>query len=200
MKRIILSSLVILGLVGLIAGATVAYFSDTATIYGSTFSTSTMVLKIDSNPLQETYTWSDGFPCPTDYYVAGLYPGYPNGGEHNWQVLDLKNVGTVDGYVTIQLNKTSGSDLLADNLIFTVLFDDDNTGDFVQKARGTLTQFQGNTYTLGVITDTTLGDEGDLVGPMASVKIVWEVPTTALNDIQGKTLTIDTVFGLEQVR
>ena len=46
------------------------------------------------------------------------------------------------------------------------------------------------TYTLGPIIGTD---------KIASVKIVWLVPASAGNDIQGDSVTIDTEFGVNQI-
>jgi len=194
MKKIILSlALITLSIAGLTA-ATVAYFSDSGAVLGTTFSTSTMDLGIDKNPDGTIYDWVDNFT--NGQTISGLYPGYPTKGEHNWQVLDLKNIGTVDGNVTIQLNATSWS-ALGDNLVFTVSYDSDNDGTFVPVVTGTLAQFAGNTYALGGFTGVS-NNLGNQEGKMSSVKIEWSVPTSAGNDIQGKSVTIDAVFGLEQ--
>jgi predicted ribosomally synthesized peptide with SipW-like signal peptide len=194
MKKIILS-LTLIGLtIGGVTAATVAYFTDTATLSGTTFSTSTMDLAIDSNPAPDAWNWVDNFASGTT--ISGLYPGYPNKAEHNWQVLDLKNIGTVDGNLTLQLNATSWS-ALGDNLVFTVSYDSANNGTFVPVTTGTLAQFAGNTYTLGGFSGVT-NSNGGQDGKMASVKIEWSVPGSAGNDIQGKSVTIDAVFGLEQ--
>lgn len=88
------------------------------------------------------------------------------------------------------MNATSWS-ALGDNLIFTVSYDVDNNGDtWVPVTTGTLAQFAGNTYQLGKID----------ANAVTSVKIAWSVPASAGNDIQGKSVTIDAVFGLEQVQ
>ena len=52
MKRIILSSLVILGLVGGVAVATRAYFFDTEQVLGNTFTAGKLDLELDAgNPI-----------------------------------------------------------------------------------------------------------------------------------------------------
>lgn len=199
MKKIILS-LALIGLtIGGVTAATVAYFNDTATIYGSTFSSGTLDLVIDQNPAGAEYDWSDGFANPFPAFT-NLYPGGPEGS----QVIDIMNIGEVPGSATIKLHRTSAWNQLPDNLIFTIYFDGDNNGDtgagddWTLVASGTLAQFEGNTYTLGQITGSSSFSDGQ-TGKMASVRIVWSVPASAGNEIQGDSVTIDTVFGLEQI-
>jgi hypothetical protein len=78
MKRIIISSMLVLGVVTATAGATKAVFSDTASIAGNTISTGT--LKIDVNnrvgkPIQ----------------ITSMKPGDTS----DWAWVDVQNVGTI---------------------------------------------------------------------------------------------------------
>lgn len=191
----ILKSLVIVVAVAAVAGgATWSYFSDTAAITGNTFSTGTLDLVIDSNPSSSVYTWSDGFANPVDPF-AKVQPGSTGS-----QILDIKNVGDVDGIATIKFDTTTWS-ALGDNLYFTVSYDANHDGTFeTAVASGSLAAWNHNTYTLGAITSsaTTDGTPTAYLGKIASVKIDWSVPTSAGNNIQGKSVKIDTVLGLEQ--
>jgi predicted ribosomally synthesized peptide with SipW-like signal peptide len=189
MKKIILS-LALIGLtIGGVTAATVAYFSDTAAITGNTFSSGTLDLKIDANPSGATYQWEDGFANSTPF--ANLFPG-----SHGEQIIDIKNVGTVAGSATIKFDATTWS-ALGDNLYFTVYYDGNHDGVFDSAiATGSLAAWNHNTYVLGPITGTP--DDGTGTGTLASVKIAWDVPTSAVNNIQGQSVTIDAVFGLEQ--
>jgi hypothetical protein len=184
MKKIILS-LAIVGIVGAIAvGGTIAYFSDTATITGNTFTSGTLDLQIDSDASSSNYAWSDGFSNPTPF--SNLYPGFTDE-----QIIDIWNAGSVDGYATIDLNRTSSWSDLAGVLNFRVYYDGNHDGTFEDTGlNGTVDQFT-HAYNLGAITSEN---------KIASVKIVWLVPTSAGNGIQGDSVTIDAVFGLEQNR
>ena len=187
MKKIMLS----LGIIAIVAvgavGATRAYFTSTASVTGNTFSSGSMALKIDSDPSSSGQTWVDTFNSGAN--IAGLYPGYPAKGEHNWQVIDIQNQGDLNGSATIQLNTTSWS-ALGDNLNFSISYDALNNGTFVPVTSGTLAQFVDQTYNLGTIN----------AGQIASVKIEWAVPTSAGNDIMGKSVVVDGVFGLTQTQ
>ena len=206
MKKILLS----LGVIAIVAvgaiGATRAYFSSTATMSGNTFTAGTMALKIDQNVSGGTQNWVNGFDVTSDDFknangwnstnngwnlfmaqsgLSNLYPGVTN-----QQIMDIKNDGTVDGIATIKFDATAWNPAaIGDNLNFTVYYDAFNTGTYGPAiASGTLAAWNHNTYNLGVLTH----------GAIASVKIVWSIPTTAGNDIMGATATVNTVFGLNQ--
>lgn len=192
-------SLAIIAVVGALGyGATQALFDSEASITGSTFSAGTMTLKIDSDDRGDFYNWLSTFAAPTNF-VTNLYPGYPSHAEHNWQIIDLKNEGSLSGNTTIKLEMKTGTTELADNLIFTITYDGDHNGTFeTTVASGPLSAWNGNTYPMGAITGAN-ADSGDPTGTLASVKIEWSVPSSAGNDIQGDSVTIDTTFGLTQV-
>ena len=106
-------------------------------------------------------------------------------------------MGTVDGYATIDLNRTSDWSDLAGVLNFRVEYDGNHDGYFDHTTlNGTIDQYQGP-YTLGPISGPSTDSR---VRNVASVKIVWSVPTTAGDEIQGDALTANVVFGLEQTR
>ena len=67
-KKIILS-LSVIGVVAAIAiGGTVAYFSDTETSTGNTFTAGTIDISVnDENPWNESFAFADMKPCYTDY-------------------------------------------------------------------------------------------------------------------------------------
>ena len=200
-----------MAVVAVVAGGTYALWSDTATITGSTFSAGTMDLKIDRNGDPNLYAWSDGFSInqvlglptgmPAELF-KNLYPGYPANNEHNWQVIDIMDVnGTVpNSEATIKFEITSDTNELADNLRIRVYFDPENNGFTEGQAAlydAPLSSYTG-VYTLGRITSQVVDNLGGLKGKPASVKIEWYVPGSAGDNIQGDSLTINTVFGLQQ--
>ena len=69
MNKKILISLSIIGIVAAIAvGGTIAYFSDTETSKGNTFTAGVIDISIDGeNPWHKTFTLADMKPCYTDY-------------------------------------------------------------------------------------------------------------------------------------
>lgn len=182
MKTILKSTLMIIAASAIVGGATKAYFTDTATISGNTFSAGTLDLKIDSNPSPSVATWENGFTNPYNPF-AKIKPG-----DKGEQIIDIKNEGNVDGNATIKLSRTSAWNELASKLTFTMLYDAENDGTFVETGvSGALDAFTG-IYALGTLP----------AGRISSVKILWSVPTSAGNEIQGDSVTFNAVFGIEQ--
>lgn len=191
MKKILLS-LSLIAVVAVVAvTATRAYFSDTVTVSGNTFTSGTLDLKVDSDPQGSVYAWQDSF---TNTYnpFSNIKPG--DTGE---QIVDIKNVGSIDGNATIKFDVTSAWNALPDNLYFKVYFDGNHDGifDSTPIAEGYLTAWNHNTYNLGQMTGAP---ESGTTGKVSSVKIVWSVPTSAGNNIQGTSIVLDTTFGLVQ--
>jgi predicted ribosomally synthesized peptide with SipW-like signal peptide len=185
MKKIILS-LSVIALVAVVAvGVTRAYFSSTATISGNTFTSGSFALKIDNDPNPNWQNWTDGFTTPAGFF-ANLYPGY----EYS-QIIDIKNVGNVDGVASIKLNSNGGPNLYR-SMVVKVYYDQENngfTGSEPAAAQGTLDAYTG-TYTLGPIG----------ANKVASVKVVWSIPTSVGNEIMGESIVVDAVFGLNQIQ
>ena len=158
MKKIILS-LAIVGVVGaVVIGGTIAYFSDTATISGNILTAGTLDLKIDEDTSGAGYRWVNSFTAPSGYF-DNLFPGFSSG---DGQIVDLKNVGTVDGYATIKF-ETANTNELVGVLKIEVLYDGDRDGNFndgLLVLNGPLSVWNGNTYTLGPI----VGGEGNASG------------------------------------
>jgi len=86
MNRKIIISLSVIGIVAAIAiGGTVAFFSDTETSTGNTFTAGTLNLKVgDDDPT----TWS--------YYAGDIKPG-----DEDKEFVTLQNTGSIDGYLHI---------------------------------------------------------------------------------------------------
>lgn len=166
-------------------GATYAYFSDTATLSGSTFSAGTLDLKIDSDKLGGNQSWVDSFAAPANF-LTNMKPG-----DTGAQIIDIKSDGTIKGGIaTLDLNRTSAWSDLAGVLKFRVYFDANNTGSWVDTGlNGTVDQYT-KAYDLGEIKSGS---------GIASVKIEWSVPASAGNNIQGDSVTLDAIFGLNQV-
>jgi predicted ribosomally synthesized peptide with SipW-like signal peptide len=193
MKKILLS----LGVIAIVAvgaiGATRAYFSDTATVSGSTITAGTLDLKVDSNLSGGTQEWSDGFSSPVTF--ANLAPGFSQS-----QTVDIQKQGSVDGQASIRFHLTANKDKTVSG---------DWSGSLAQNMRVKVSYAPNNTDFGGVLYDYTLAEFhantnqlllGAITGSdkIASVKLEWYIPTSAGNDIQGDSLTVDTIFGLAQ--
>ncbi len=181
--KTILKSLAAIVAVGAIAGgATFAYFSDEETITGNSFTAGTVDLKIDSNPDSTIQWWHDGFA--NTHGITNLAPG-----DTDSQIIDIKNVGSIDSEVTFDMNRTSNWSDLAGALEFHVYFDAKNDGGWDDtNLHGTVDEFT-QAYNLGLIESET---------GIASVKIEWTLPASTGNDAQGDNVTIDALFGLMQ--
>ena len=99
MTKKILISLSIISIVAAIAvGGTIAYFSDTETSTGNTFSTGVIDIWIDGqNPWTESWDIVDMKPCETGYINFVIHnPG--NNPLNVWK--KIKNITTDDGIIT----------------------------------------------------------------------------------------------------
>jgi len=68
MKKVLISLSIIAAVAAIVVGATTAYFSDTETSTGNTFTAGTIDISIDDqNPWSEKFTMADMKPCYTDY-------------------------------------------------------------------------------------------------------------------------------------
>ncbi|MHA1483370.1 MAG: TasA family protein, partial [Candidatus Heimdallarchaeaceae archaeon] len=67
-KKIIISLSVIAVVAAVVVGGTIAYFSDTETSTGNTFTAGTIDISVNGeNPWSESFTLADMKPCYTDY-------------------------------------------------------------------------------------------------------------------------------------
>lgn len=99
MNKKILISLSVIGVVAAIGiGGTIAYFSDTETSTGNTFSTGTIDIKIDGqNPWTQSWDIVDMKPCETGYITFNIQnPG--DNPVNVWKT--IKNITTSDGDIT----------------------------------------------------------------------------------------------------
>ncbi|MFA5871318.1 MAG: hypothetical protein WC858_01220 [Parcubacteria group bacterium] len=200
MKNIIRSLVFIIAVAAIAGVATYAAYHTDGTVAGVTASADPMYLRIDANPARDVFDWRDSFTVTTDQlHQLGLDKLRP--GSSGEQIFDIKNVGDVPGSATIKFDKTAGSSVLADNLIVTVHYDDDNdNAGWEEVTHGPLSAWNHNTYQLGPINGNPANDDGNLVGSMASVKVAWSIPFSSVgNSIMGQSVTFNTTFGLDQI-
>ncbi len=85
MKKILFSFLVIFVFVGLISGVTSAYFSDTVTSTGNTFTTGILDLNLDANNTNVV-----------KFEVTNMKPG-----DNETRTWKINNVGNINGYLDL---------------------------------------------------------------------------------------------------
>lgn len=85
MKKILFSFLIIFVFVGLISGVTLAYFSDTVTSTGNTFTTGILDLNLDGNNTNVV-----------KFEVTNMKPG-----DSETRTWEINNVGNMNGYLDL---------------------------------------------------------------------------------------------------
>jgi len=226
MKRKVLLSIIIIGVVGALIGAGVfAYFSDTETSTGNTFTAGTMNLDLtdasDDGTESEVATWvfSDIAPGDTDGVAR----------------LTITNTGTLSGYLDLSgiavanaenndpatdeaeaaddadtSNDTGGGELGA-NLLVQIWIDADNDG-LVGGSGGTLTE--ESIYPAAAIGAADPGVTGVLDNIAASynldellntgapnstyIALLYDLPGATNNTVQGDSATLSFTVELDQ--
>ena len=90
MKKLLLSILAIFLVIGLVGAGTLAWFQDTETSTGNTFTAGTLDLKIRDWTGTESGTWKDGVTAT--WTLSGMEPGVS---ETGIQQIELQNVGSI---------------------------------------------------------------------------------------------------------
>lgn len=193
MNKKILISLSVIGAVAAIAvGGTLAYFSDTETSTGNTFTAGTLNLTVsDADPLVDKFT------------VTNVKPG-----DSSFKDWALKNTGSIDGSLDIAFSllvddentvwESEGADAadsgeLAENLSLTIYIDENGN----------------NTYDSGSDTLVYQGMASGIVGEKLSnyamaaaynksIRIEWSIGTGVGNNIQSDIAGFDITFELLQ--
>jgi spore coat-associated protein N len=211
MKKILSLSIVALMVIGLVAGGTWAFFSDTESSTDNEFSAGTLDLTIE-----------EGNVAVTMFSVTDKVPG-----ESGSASADLANVGNTSGELDISISNYTSTESTGS----TEYESDDIGGEGVGELGGVLTIAmyidvdESGTWTsgdIGLKSDETTytysageadlqyaavsaydGDEWDAVLTMAAAAtddlvVLWDIPTSADNTIQGDSLSFDISFVLEQ--
>jgi spore coat-associated protein N len=204
MKKIVGLSLAALLIIGIIGGATFAYFSDTESSTGNTLTAGTLDLKIDGGDI-----------AVTTFNVSGVAPGDSGSGSSI-----LTNAGSIAGELDITTSAitntgaASGSteygddsgDLGASAEIAMYLDIDQsgtwNTGDIGLMSDGTTYAFP-TALDYDIINNYGSETWNEVVTTMAAsasdnIVVNWQVPTGAGNSIQGDSVSFDITFILEQ--
>jgi len=216
MDKKILASMVIIAVASMLLGAgTVAYFSDTETSTGNTFTVSTespnliVWWPVPPYNIEATkYDDESGKPLPTLFDVSDLEPG--DSGETRCHV---NNIGDVDGILYFNIisivnnentcidpeqkagdDPTSAEGELGEHLLITVLYGDENPGSPYYTAIDNvpLNDLEDNPQELGELVFEGQGLDGK------DIIIQWTLPTSTTSIVQSDTVTFDIVFILNQ--
>ena len=202
MNKKILISLSIIGVVAAIAiGGTIAYFSDTETSTGNTFTAGTLNLKVGDND-----------PTGWNFQIGDIKPG-----DSGFQEVILQNTGSLDGYLHITFTNLVNDDIsctdperdveggdcgvsldpgkgeLAENLDILIYLDVNADNDF-DLGTDTLI-YQGKAE--GIL-------EGDMfnyslpVSASRDFRIKWVLDNSIGNIVQTDTTGFDVIFELTQ--
>lgn len=203
MNKILLSLLTI-SLVAVVAvSATRAYFFDTETSTGNSFTAGTLDLKVDG---------ADD-PIPAKISVPTMKPGGSGS-----VIIALHNDGNIDGGVLVkntgvtnsegdnpepETDKTEPGDL-GGALITSIKYDADNDGTFEVSpwpGSGTGSVFPTLDSQSGEMFGSLFGptDMPLAKGDTRNMEISWEIPTGTGNEIMGDTASFALEFHLEQV-
>jgi len=202
MKKILGLTVATLLVIAMVGGGTWAYFSDTETSASNSLTAGTLDLNIDS-----------GDTAVTTFAVTNVVPGDSGNGSNT-----LANVGDLNGELDIQFSTITntpgagggeyegGSGELGANAEIAVYIDVDQSGDWSSGDIGL--KSDDTTYSHPTVLDYDALDNYDSaiwdeVETMATSTaddfiVMWRVPTSAGNDIQGDSVSFDVTFTLEQ--
>ena len=202
MKKILGLTIAALLVMALVGGGTWAYFSDPETSTDNSLTAGTLDLNING-----------GNTAVTTFSATNVAPGDSGSGSSV-----LANVGSLSGELDISFSVITntpgaggteyegGSGELGGEAEIAVYIDVDQSGDWSSGDIGL--KSDSTTYShptaLNYATIDSYGsDSWDAVETMAApasdnFTILWRVPTTAGNDIQGDSVSFDVTFILEQ--
>ncbi len=188
MKKIVIS-LVVIGVVGVVAiGGTIAYFSDTETSTGNTFTAGT--LDLGNIPQIAIISYNNVYPG-WNYHDASHW-GY----DHISAVVARNNGSLALKYRVIAATTTPISDYVLDNILAAVYVDGiTGTSGHVQRYKGTLRGL------FNYITIDSNFDTSPHTGWWGSGERVFfelAVPTTVGNEFQGQSVNFSLRFEATQ--
>jgi predicted ribosomally synthesized peptide with SipW-like signal peptide len=224
-KKIILSLSVIGAVAAIAVGGTIAYFSDTETSTGNTFTAGNLDLKIDS---QCTYngaastqcgTWQSRDLVPTSdkfFNFADVKPG--DIGENTisltlqnnpgWACMYIKNLTNNDNGCNNPETKAGDTTCGANQgelqtaLLYTIWLDPD-CSNTINGSEAPIAGFNGVTITGDTMIPIADSQHGGVPLPGATTKCVgvsWTLPSTTGNIVQSDSVTADLAFYAVQSR
>ncbi|OGD68888.1 hypothetical protein A2996_00680 [Candidatus Campbellbacteria bacterium RIFCSPLOWO2_01_FULL_34_15] len=225
MKKIIISASTIVAAAAIIIGATGAFFSDTETSTGNTFTAGAIDLRIDSTATYngedvEAATWTEKDLIPTSdkfFNFADIKPG--DSGENTislhvinndaWVCAEVSNLtdlenGQTEPEASVDLTTGVNDGELSSVMVWNVWRDNGAgggvAGDNIQNgSEQTLTSGNPADGVLSIYDSTTA--TGPLTGASTTyIGVSWSVPASVGNEIQTDSMTGDISFYVEQAR
>lgn len=203
MKKILMSVLTVALVSAAVFGATRAYFSDTETSTGNTFTAGSLNLQIgESDPT----TWT--------FSADNIKPGY--NGNHD---VDIKNTGSVDGDVSIDVAVSNsdegatpeseteteagnGGELDDQMRICIYMQEDQGVGGFDNVTCGFANVLNGTTIDIPADKDAWINDDTTDTRLRVRTWFVEDIhgfSTGDNNDTMGDSFDLDLVFNMEQL-
>jgi len=211
MKKILSLSIVALMVIGLVAGGTWAFFSDTETSNDNTWTAGTLNLvnviagtAVDTDVVVTEQ--ADGLNDKVQFgTVTPIVPG-----DSGTLTFTLTNQGTTDGFLTIDAATTFGEGGAATEPEAvdeggTPVGLDTGIKVWVTKTIGeTTTNILGATDAYVAMSGLAAALDAEVDVAMAAADVIiyelhWEVPTSVGNEIQGDTAELDITFTLNQI-
>lgn len=201
MKKILGMGILSIMLLAAVGGGTWAWFTDTETSANNSLTAGTLDLNIDGGNI-----------AVTTFSASNVAPGDSGSGSNT-----LANVGSLEGELDVYvsaINNVAGSggteyevgtSELGGNAEMAIYIDVDQSGAFNTGDIGL--KHDGTTYAPATLDYTAIDNYGDTTWDAAEtlalsasddLVILWRIPTSAGNDIQGDSLDFDVTFTLEQ--
>lgn len=217
MNRKILASILVVAVASTLLGAgTYAYFSDTETSVGNTFTASSsspdLILQWPVPPYnipENTYDDETGRPLPPLFHIGDIKPG--DSGE---TIVHVNNYGDMDGILYFDIGNlvndentciepeqdagddpTSTEGELGEHLLITILYGDEGwprSAYYTAINDVPLNSLEDDPQLLGELVYEGQGLDGK------DIIIQWTLPTSAPNIVQSDTVTFNIIFNLVQ--
>lgn len=201
MKKILFSISIIAAAAAVITGGTLAFFSDTETSTGNTFTAGTLDLNLDGGNINVV-----------KFTVINAYPG--QSGTGYWTI---KNVGSLDGFVDIQpilvTNDENGCGSDSETAVDADCATGGSAGELSANMNvelfvdfdhdGVLDSGDGDVdiYPSGLLSAIGAGFDSNVAlnaGAWKYISMNWSVLSGATNNIQSDKVTVDLTFELGQ--
>ena len=201
MKRILVSLMTMALVSALVGGGIYAYFNDTETSTGNTFTAGTLDLNLDG-----------GNTNVVKFTVDDVKPGDSSGG--TWTVA---NVGNIPGYLDLEsigvseaIGTTTEPELadevppgtdtaqLGNYLMVHIFIDANNNGSWDMGETDIFGTDAAPAAISGIAGSYALDLSLTASGGTNYITLLWSVGTTVDNRIQGDSVTLDITFELQQ--